>query len=85
MNPHYYLMKNKKILRLEGDETFESLPAEVKALVFDEVDMQVMDQDQANWRVVIFRDEIMELPEFQEWMTSYSFSHEQEDMDLIAN
>lgn len=85
MNPHYYLMKNKKILRLEGDESFDSLPADVKALVFDEVDMQVMDQDQANWRVVIFRDEIMELVEFQEWMTSHSFSAEQEDMDLIAN
>ena len=85
MNPHYYLMKNKKILRLEGDESFDSLPTEIRSLVFDEVDMQVLDQEQANWRVVIFRDEIMDVAEFQEWMSTHPFHAEEEEIDLIAN
>lgn len=69
MQPHYYLMKNKKILRLEWNQTFESLPESVRARAFSE-ETPSMDQNQANWRVAIFRDEIMELGEFLEWMTT---------------
>lgn len=67
MQPHYYLMKNKKILRLEWNQTFDSLPKKVQERVFDELGKS-MDQNQANWRVAIFRDEIMELDEFLEWL-----------------
>ena len=86
MNPHYYLMKNKKILRLEADVTFTSLPQEVRGMVLDELDMIILDQEQANWRVVIFRDEIMDLEEFNEWLaTNPIFQEEEEEFDLIAN
>ena len=58
MAPHYYLMKSKKILRLEADMDFADLPLPVRMKVFDEEDVTALDQNQANWRVVIFRDEI---------------------------
>lgn len=86
MNPHYYLMKNKKILRLEADVTFTSLSQEVRGMVLDELDMIILDQEQANWRVVIFRDEIMDLEEFNEWLaTNPIFQEDEEELDLIAN
>ncbi len=70
MNPHYYLMKSKKILRLEQEVLFSSLPLEIREKIFDPFEVISMDQDQANWRVVIFRDEIMEMDEFTEWLTT---------------
>ncbi len=56
MNPHYYLMKSKKILRLEADQTFASMPLSIRERVLDSEDVVSFDQNQANWRVVIFRD-----------------------------
>ncbi|HXH30152.1 MAG TPA: hypothetical protein VNJ01_05015 [Bacteriovoracaceae bacterium] len=88
MNPHYYLMKNKKILRLEGDTTFEELPLIIRERVLDPQDVMGLDQNQANWRVVIFRDEILEYHEFTEWLMSPEslLSCEDElEYELIAN
>lgn len=70
MNPHYYLMKSKKILRLEEEVSFDSLPMTIKEFVLDPEEIVSLDQEQANWRVVIFRDEIMEFEEFISWMKS---------------
>lgn len=81
MQPHYYLMKNKKILRLEAQVSFSSLPEQIQSLVFDETDIISLDQNQANWRVVIFRDEIMEYDEYIEWLDS----PEAMELDLVAN
>lgn len=67
--PHYYLMKNKKILRLEATDTFASLPFHISQNLLD-ADHPALDQEQANWRVVIFRDEIMELEEYTGWLAS---------------
>ncbi len=86
MHPHYYLMKSKKILRLESNITFCSLSKEIHDRVFNPEDMTKMDQEQANWRVVIFRDEIMELEEYLEWLNSpESLIEETYEYDLIAN
>lgn len=85
MNPHYYLMKNKKILRLEADASFESLPANIRDSVFDESDIVSLDQNQANWRVVIFRDEIMEYDEYVEWLSTPEALLLEVELDLIAN
>lgn len=88
MNPHYYLMKNKKILRLEAEVTFESLCSSIREMVFDKMEIMILDQEQANWRVVIFRDEIMELEEFNEWLATnpiFQEEGEEEELDLIAN
>lgn len=84
MKPHYYLMKSKKILRLEGDMEFESLSAEIRERAFDEFDVVTMNQEQANWRVVLFRDEILEYSEYLEWMASPEAFLQEEDEDLIA-
>jgi len=70
MRPHYYLMKSKKILRLEAEMCFNSLPLNIQEKIFDSDQMVIMNQDQANWRVVLFRDEIMELEEYAEWLTT---------------
>jgi hypothetical protein len=87
MNPHYYLMKSKKILRLESDTTFESLPYTVRTKVFDECELIQLDQDQANWRVVLFRDEILELDEYVEWLSTAEASQAEEEWEyeLTAN
>lgn len=87
MKPHYYLMKCKKILRLEEVNLFETLPLFVKENVFS-CDISSLDQEQANWRVVIFRDEIMELEEYISWLSSseaYFVEEEHEELELIAN
>lgn len=85
MNPHYYLMKSKKILRLEADMSFENLPSNIRELVFDPSDIICLDQEQANWRVVIFRDEIMEMDEFNEWLATAVLFEEEEEFELAAN
>ena len=86
MNPHYYLMKSKKILRLESETTFESLPLSIREKVLDPNENQKMNQEQANWRVVLFRDEIMEMDEYSEWLVSPEAMLEEEDQyDLVAN
>jgi hypothetical protein len=86
MSPHYYLMKNKKILRLESDMRFNSLTIEIQTRLFDQTSEASMNQEQANWRVVLFRDEIMELDEYQEWLQSPEALIEEElECELIAN
>ena len=86
MSPHYYLMKSKKILRLEGHTTFSSLPLNIREKVLDSSDIVALDQNQANWRVVIFRDEIMEFEEYIEWLaTPEALIEEETEYDLIAN
>lgn len=87
MQPHYYLMKCKKILRLEADTAFSSLPIEVRERVLDASEVVSLDQNQANWRVVIFRDEIMEYFEYKEWLSTPEALMEEEEfeLELIAN
>lgn len=85
MHPHYYLMKGKKILRLEAEVSFISLPLNIREQVFDENDIVGLDQNQANWRVVIFRDEIMEYEEYMDWLSSPEALLNIEELDLIAN
>lgn len=85
MNPHYYLMKSKKILRLEADVTFTSLPLFVRENLLDELEVISMDQEKANWRVVIFRDEIMEYDEYTEWLKSPEALFQEVEYDLTAN
>ena len=86
INPHYYLMKSKKILRLESDSTFDSLPLTIRERVFNTDEFFKMDQEQANWRVVLFRDEIMEMDEYSEWLNSpEAMLEEIEEYDLAAN
>lgn len=86
MKPHYYIMKSKKILRLESDVTFPSLPESIRERVFDSEDIVSLDQNQANWRVVIFRDEILDLEEYKEWLSSPEALQEDEtELDLTAN
>lgn len=85
MNPHYYIMKGKKILRLEEEMTFQSLPSYIREKCL-EIDIHPLNQDQANWRVVLFRDEIMELDEYQEWLNSVeAFEVEEFEYELTAN
>ena len=86
MNPHYYLMKSKKILRLEAEVCFTTLPQDIRDNLFDELEVVALDQEQANWRVVIFRDEIMEYDEYTEWLMSpEALFEEEEEYDLTAN
>jgi hypothetical protein len=86
MNPHYYIMKNKKILRLESDVSFSSLGDSIRQRVLDPEEVLVLDQNQANWRVVIFRDEILDLEEYTEWLNSpEALVSEEEELDLVAN
>ncbi len=61
----YYLMKDGFILRLEEKLDQKQLPLLIKANLFDAENLSAMNQDQANWRVAIFRDEILELNEYQ--------------------
>ncbi len=66
--PHYYLMKNKKILRLETDQLWDQLSYLIRTQIFDQ--KKIMNQEEANWRVAIFRDEIMEIEEYVDYLNS---------------
>ncbi len=66
--PHYYLMKNKKILRLETDQLWDQLSWMIRTQIFDQ--KKTMNQEEANWRVAIFRDEIMEMDEYVDYINS---------------
>lgn len=61
----YYLMKNGFILRLEKPLDFKNMPLLIKANLLDPNNSVALDQEQANYRVAIFRDEILEYPEYQ--------------------
>lgn len=62
----YYLMKNGFILRLEDELDQADVPLLIKANLFDKDQVKALNQEQANYRVAIFRDEILELPEYSE-------------------
>lgn len=62
----YYLMKNGFILRLESPLDNEDIPILIKANLLDPKEPINLNQDQANYRVAIFRDEILELDEYTE-------------------
>ena len=64
--PSYYLMKNGYILRLEEPLDFKNVPLMIQANLLDPQDQTRLNQDEANHRVAIFRDEILELDEYQE-------------------
>ena len=86
MIPHYYLMRSKKILRLEAETSFESLSLDIRERAFSLDDKFKMNQEQANWRVVLFRDEIMEMDEYTEWLkTPEAMMEEEYEYDLTAN
>ena len=84
MKPHYYLMKFKKILRLEANESFDSLSESIRNCVFDKTDIIALDQEQANWRVAIFRDEILDLEEYTDWLNSAVLMEEEEELELVV-
>jgi len=85
MNPHYYIMKCKKILRLEEETSFQSLPSHIREKCL-EIDIHPLNQEQANWRVVLFRDEIMEMDEYLDWLNSpEAFEIEELEYELAAN
>jgi hypothetical protein len=69
---YYYLMKNGFILRLEEELHPAEVPLMIKANMLDPDNMQALNQDQANYRVAIFRDEILELDEYQTRVFGYT-------------
>lgn len=65
----YYLMKNGYILRVEEAFNDSNVPLMIKANM---IDSTPLNQDQANYRVAIFRDEILEMIEYQERVFGYA-------------
>jgi hypothetical protein len=61
-------MKEKKILRLEEEVRFDELSSIVKEQLLISDEFIPLNQEQANWRVVIYRDEILELDEYKNWL-----------------
>jgi len=59
-------MKNGFILRLEQPLDPANVPLLIQANLLESEETKILNQDQANYRVVIFRDEILEMPEYQE-------------------
>lgn len=69
----YYLMKNGFILRLEDELDQEDIPILIKANMLDAEQIVKLNQDQANYRVAIFRDEILEMHEYTERVYGQSY------------
>jgi hypothetical protein len=65
-NASYYLMKNGYILRMEDAFDKEDIPILLKANMLEPAQVEALNQEQANFRVAIFRDEILELDEYNE-------------------
>jgi hypothetical protein len=65
----YFLMKHKRILRLEENEDIQHLSKTIQSQLLDS-NWQPMNQEQANYRVAIFRDEILELTEYEALISS---------------
>ena len=66
LSPCYYLMKSGYILRVEDAYEAEEIPVLIKANMLDPDELNPLNQEQANYRVAIFRDEILELDEYHE-------------------
>lgn len=62
----YYLMKNGFILRMEEPLNEKEIPLLIKANLFDPTEVSALNQEQANYRVAIFRDEILEMDEYRQ-------------------
>jgi hypothetical protein len=62
----YYLMKNGFILRLENPLDEKEIPLLIKANLFEPKGFNALNQEQANYRVAIFRDEILEMDEYNQ-------------------
>jgi len=60
----YFLMQNNCILRLDGNQSIYDLP---KWIQNEQLDPQwpKLNQEQANYRVVYFREEILDLQQYQ--------------------
>jgi phage-related protein len=86
MHPHYYIMKGKKILRLEAEMNFSDQCSEVQDQLLDPT-CDALNQEQANWRVVIFRDEILEIDEYLAWLATAEASQwvAEYELELVAN
>lgn len=69
----YYLMKNGFILRLEEPLDPQDIPILIKANLLDKEQIVKLNQDQANYRVAIFRDEILEMNEYTERVYGQSY------------
>lgn len=61
---YYYLMKDGYILRLEEPLDPGDIPVLIKYNLLDPEELITLNQDQANNRVAIFRDEIVEMDEY---------------------
>jgi hypothetical protein len=68
----YYLMKNGFILRMEDQLDEFDIPILIKENLLDPEDLTHLNQDQANYRVAIFRDQIVELEEYTQTVYGYS-------------
>lgn len=69
----YYLMKNGFILRLEEPLDHNEIPALIKANLLEADSIVCLNQDQANYRVAIFRDEILEWDEYAQRVYGHSY------------
>lgn len=68
--PKYFLMHQRLILRLEDDQSLLDLEPWILEQRLDP-HWPPMNQEQANYRVAIFRDEILELEEFRTLKKKY--------------
>lgn len=59
-------MKNGYILRVESPLDPKNIPLLIKANLLAPECISALNQDQANYRVAIFRDEILEFEEYHE-------------------
>jgi len=71
LSASYYLMKNGHILRLEYDLDLENIPILIKDNLYDFEQIFKLNQDQANYRVAVFRDQIVELEEYTQLVYGY--------------
>ena len=69
----YYLMKNGFILRLETPLDKEDIPVLIKANLLEPENLIHLNQDQANYRVAIFRDEILEWKDYAARVFGHSY------------
>jgi hypothetical protein len=51
----------------------------------DANDIVSFDQNQANWRVAIFRDEILDYEEYTQWLVSPEATIPEAELELVAN
>ncbi|MDA8792623.1 hypothetical protein N9N67_05220 [Bacteriovoracaceae bacterium] len=67
----YYLLQDGVILRLEDQVLHKNLPSIIKDRLFNDDDEMIMQQSQANYRVLFFRDRIFNLEEFIDYFYGF--------------